>query len=322
MNKTILPLPSDAPRERHPHPCQHAYTNLRASVLAALTRPKQSGLSRGIQWTARAIFLILDVPIRWLTDLGDTIIGNRGYFAVGSVLAAYLAVFGLIDAKATQEESRASLERSIFMTLVSSGNAASFVAAMKDFGPTQAMPVTEHPLLFKFWEWGRTYQPNMEPMRLWAQWRLGLCKKDCSLHDDTRLDLSRADLSGADLSAGHDLYEVWDRILFERGSGVDLSGADLSYAHLFGADLSEIDLSHANLGGARLTGAHLFLANLDGTNLSHANLGGANLFQANLTAANLTGASLDGANLTAANLTDTKSGIGRPSVVDPRPRSA
>ena len=51
---------------------------------------------------------------------------------IGTVFAAYFAVFGLIDAKSTQEETRASLERSLFVTLVSSGNAASFVAAMKD----------------------------------------------------------------------------------------------------------------------------------------------------------------------------------------------
>ncbi len=78
------------------------------------------------------------------------------------------------------------------MTLVSSGNAASFVAAMKDFGPTQIMPVTEHPSLFKFWEWGRTYQPNRQPMLHWAQSRLWLCTteaKDCSSSVDAHIDL-------------------------------------------------------------------------------------------------------------------------------------
>src|SRR5262249_18036735 len=128
------------------------------------------------------------------------VIGNKGYFAVG----VYFTIFGLIDAKSTQEETRASVERSLFVTLVSSGNAASFIAAMKDFGPTQVMPVTEHPSWFKFWGWGSTSQPNWEPMLHWARSRLGQCSKetkDCSFQNDIRLDLRGANLRGADLSA-------------------------------------------------------------------------------------------------------------------------
>jgi hypothetical protein len=228
---------SDASREQHPHRCQHAYTGLRTRILVT-----QSRLSSDIQPLARAVFLILDVPARWLMDISDTLIGNRGYIAIGSVVAVYFAVFGLIDAKATQEETRASVERSLFVTLVSSGNVASFVAAMKDFGPTQAMPVTEHPSLFKFWEWGRTYQPNREPMWHWAVARLGLCKgdvKDCSLSDGTRLDLSGADLDGAKLR------------------NVDLRGANMNSASLREADLHNADLSGAHLEGAKLNGADL-----------------------------------------------------------------
>jgi hypothetical protein len=67
-------------------------------------------------------------------DLFDAVSGNRGYIAVGTVLAAYLAAFGLIETQSIQEETRASVELSLFITLVSSGNPASFVAAMKEFG--------------------------------------------------------------------------------------------------------------------------------------------------------------------------------------------
>ena len=66
-------------------------------------------------------FLLLDMPVRWLMDLFDAVSGNRGYLAVGSVLAAYLAAFGLIDTKSTQEETRAAVERSLFITLVPVG---------------------------------------------------------------------------------------------------------------------------------------------------------------------------------------------------------
>ena len=202
------------------------------------------------------------MPARWLMDLSDAISGNRGYLAVGTVLAAYLAAFGLIDTKSTQEETRASVERSLFITLVSSGNAASFVAAMKDFGSTQRMLATQHPSLLKFWEWGRTYQPNQEPMWHWAAWRLKWCSKqtkDCSLTNNTRLDLS-----------GTGLY---DTLL----SVVDLRGADLRDAFLIRANLTG-----ANLHGANLTGAVLDFANLQDADLTSANLSNADLSDAHL----------------------------------------
>src|SRR5262249_25153660 len=142
--------------ERSPRPCQHTYTALRSCVLAFLTRPRRTLLSRGIQSAARVAFLVLDLIARWLMDIGDTLVGNRGYLFLGSVGAVALAFHGLFDTKATQEETRASLERSLFVTLVSSGNAASFVAAMKDFGPTQTIRATEHPSLLTPWRWGQT----------------------------------------------------------------------------------------------------------------------------------------------------------------------
>jgi hypothetical protein len=183
--------PQDSePRERHSHPCQRAYGEFRNRILTTLIKRKRNRIINGFRLAVRSGFLMLDAPARWLMDLFDTVSGVRGYLAVGSVRAAYLAVYGVIDAKSTQEETRASVERSLFITLVSSNNAASFVAAMKEFGSIQVMPATEHPSLFPFWEWGRTYQPNREPMLRWAQERLGWCNKsakDCSLKDDTRL---------------------------------------------------------------------------------------------------------------------------------------
>jgi hypothetical protein len=183
-------------------------------------------------------------------------------------------VFGLIDAKSTQEEARARLERSLFITLVSSGNAASFVSAIKEFGPVQTIRATDHPSWFRFWDWGQAYQPNMQPMHDWAVWRLRLCHtkaKDCSLADEARADLSSANLSGTDLSV------------------VNLSRANLSYTDFSHAYLNDIDLSGADLSGASFRGASLRRANLKGANWSGADLSDADLFGANLTdALNLT----------------------------------
>jgi len=281
-----------------PHPCQTAYTNFRGWVLGALTRSRPSKLLNRVQSAARAVFLVLDVPGRWSMDIVDTFTGNRGYVAIGTILAAYFAVFGLIDAKSTQEETYASLERTLFITLVSSGNVPSFVAAMKDFGRTQTMRATEHPSWFRFWEWGRTYQPNAAPMRLWAVWRFPLCNQaaqDCSSDSKWRVDLYEANLHGADLPYAH-LRDA------------NLTGANLSGAILGGADLGEANLGGAHLHDANLTGANLSGAILGEANLGGADLGGADLRHAILIGADLRGAILTGANLSGAILRDTTPG--------------
>ena len=285
------PSPIDAARERHQHPCQHAYARLRTRILMSLTQPSRRW-RRGIQSIIRTVFLILDVPTRWLMDIGDTVIGNRGHVAIGSALAAYFVVFGIIDAKSTQEETRAAVARSHFIMLVSAANAASFIAAVKDFGPTQTMPATEHPSRFRFWEWGSLYQPNKGPMHEWAEWRLHLCdatRKDCSTDGKVRIDLSFAHMNNADLS------------------NTDLSGSDLRYASLCGADLTNVNLGGADLSSAELTGAilgpdNLNSAILDKAGLTRADLGGADLRHASLRGAHLDSADLSGADLRYASL--------------------
>jgi hypothetical protein len=227
-------------------------------------------------------------------DLCDAVSGNRGYLAVGTVLAAYLAVFGLVDTKSTQEETHASVERSIFMTLVSANNTASFVTAMQDFGRIQKMPVTEHPSLLKFWQWGGNHHPNREPLWSWALRRLGACgkngAKDCSLKEDTRLDLKQADLSHAELGY------------------TDLHNADLDHARLTHADLLWVNLNHADLRHADLDHAALWVANLSGADLRQADLDHAQLDGASLIGADLrdvtdwSGADLSNADLSGANL--------------------
>jgi hypothetical protein len=224
-------------------------------------------------------------------DIGDTVISNRGHVVIGSVVAAYFVVFRLIDAKSTQEETRAGLERSLFITLVSSGNAASFVAAIKDFGRIQTMLATDHPSWFKFWEWGRTHQPNRKPLADWAEWRLPECQKnnDYSAGDESRLDLYRAKLNGADLSAD---------IL----NHADLTVTDLGHAELMRTFVRDAKLGLANLTEALLEHADVTYAKLHAANLTDAHLRAANLGLADLTAADLTDVELTAADLTAAKL--------------------
>jgi len=101
-----------------------------------------------VLWPAR---LAVAVIVRWPANILHTIVGDRGWVTVGSIVGAYLVIFGLVDAKHQREENQASLERAAFITLVSSGNAASFVVGLKSFGPVQTMQATAEPSLFKPW---------------------------------------------------------------------------------------------------------------------------------------------------------------------------
>jgi uncharacterized protein YjbI with pentapeptide repeats len=300
----MAPSPPAQTPEPRPGSVRHAYSQLRAQLWHRLDGPSNR-IVRWTLWPVRLLVAVLDVPIRWLASGIDTLISDRGYITAGSIGAVYLAVFGLIDAKSTQEQTRASIERSLFMTLVSSGNPASFVSAMKAFGPTQTVLATRHPEPLEFWGWNGKTQPNMEPMHLWA----------------ASADLSGSDLRGANLRETH-LENVHLR-------GANLSGANLSDAtlsdanlsdatlttlrgpYLIGATLSDANLSDATLSdatgntylrGAKLRGANLESADLSGASLERAHLENANLENANLHGANLSGVDLRGAHLENANL--------------------
>jgi uncharacterized protein YjbI with pentapeptide repeats len=275
----------------------------------------------------RLAFSVVDVAVRWLVTILAAIVGDRGYLTAGSIAAAYLAIYGLVDAKHLREENQASLERSTFVTLVSAGEPANFVTALKTFGPIQTRMATKPPSWLEFWTWGQKEDPNGPFMHQWALDRFKRCRSGiCSLDKDIRIDLSGANLTGANL---------WN---------VDLSGADLRGAHLAGADLHEANLnratlaeavlaqaklskarmSEANLRGADLRASDLAEAwldhadlsdksatfegargapvNMSNANLAKAYLENANMHKAKLTDANLAGANLNGANLDGADL--------------------
>jgi hypothetical protein len=234
------------------------------------------------------IAFILDLPLRWLVSLVDLVLihwgtgllerlrRKRGYVTAGSIVAVYFAIYGLIDTKSTQEETQATVERNLFMSMVISGNVPSFVAAMQNFGPVQTMEVTAHPDPFRLWTWRRTYPPNLKPMWQWARARLGTCKpNECSLDlkvqpENTRIELVGADLRGADL---HIVGLSRANLFFADLSGADLSGADLRDANLAGAGLRGADLRNADLRDADLLGVDLRDADLRDADLRGTGLG-------------------------------------------------
>ena len=250
----------------------------------------------------------------WYQNICNDLVGPRGYrtwfLIVSTAIGVHFAFYAHVVARHERMMSRAFVERSAFVTMVTSGGSSDFVTAMKDFGPVQTVSVLSEPQLWKPLKWRETDQPNMKPLHRWADIRLSACEKkregECGDNPKYRVDLHKANFQGADLHK----TDLSQSLL----AGAELTNANLSGAKLTKANLSEADLTDANLSGAKLTKANLSEADLTDANLSHAvlrdgNLSGAKLTNADLSSAvlrdgNLIDAKLTKANLSEADLTD------------------
>ena len=228
----------------------------------------------------------------WIPNLWADLTGPYAYrtwtIVLTSVVAAYFGMYAVIESRHDRQISRAMFERNTFITMVSSGNRGTFIAAMKNFGPIQTMSVPQSPPAFPPWKWFGTELPNLKPLWRWAVHRFSLCTASECGYEDFRIDLRGSDLTNADLSSS------------------DLTGAKLTSAKLTSAKLSDAKLTGAFLDFADLTGAHLTAADLTGAHLINANLSSADLTGAILADADLTDATLPSAKLADAKLTGTK----------------
>ncbi len=182
---------------------------------------------------------VVSVVRGWGKSAWESFIGPRGYLALVTLLGAYVGYYSIVEARHERRMNRASFERATFMSMVSSGNPASFTAAMITFGQIQNTFVPVEPTLLAFWTWFDEFQPNSRPLKTWSGSFFASCNpKICG----DPIDLIRANLSEA--------YLIGARL-----SQARLSEAYLSEAYLRGAYLIEADLSGADLSGADLRGA-------------------------------------------------------------------
>lgn len=182
-----------------------------------------------------------------------------------TTVAAYFGVYAVMESRHDRQMSRAMSERNTFITMVSSGNRGTFVAAMKNFGPIQTMSVSQSPPIFPPWDWFGTEVPNLEPLWRWAVHRLRLCTGiECGYVDPSGNEVFTIELLGSDL-ANSDLHDVWlvnSRLMRANLQNADIRGALLVGANLSYADLRGADLRNANLLGTTLNGADLRNADL------------------------------------------------------------
>ena len=217
-------------------------------------------------------------PINWCLGFWKDMTGLAGYRGVAVVIGAYVGVYSIVEASHERQMNLAAFERNMFITMVESGNRGSFVAAMKDFGRIQTMPVYSEPSIIQPRKWWKKMRPNIKALHIWAIHRLGECEfRECSGSDVHRIDLHSANLREAILE------------------GVVLSDSDLRDANLRGANLKRIDLYDANLGDADLQEADLTEADLEKSDLRGAVLRGADLTNAELEETELAEADLRGA---------------------------
>jgi hypothetical protein len=158
---------------------------------------------------------------------------RKGYLLIPTLIAAYVGIYSIMEARQERVANRALFERSTFMTMVVSGNRGTFIAAMKTFGPVQTMTVPRNPELLAPWTWSEQEMPNKDPLHAWVHFFFPLCTAE---------------------TCGNPVH----------GSPIDLTSADLRGAHLRGADLTEAKLDKARLNRADLRSTvHLTQAQLN-----------------------------------------------------------
>lgn len=254
-------------------------------------------------WTS--IRAITEVMQRWGLSFWRYFTGKNGYMAVVAVVAAYVGLYKILEARYQSLAAQASSERAALLSLDSFNKPDAFISAMGNFGPAQAMIVPPEPELLKPWILLiKSATPNREALWIRARDVFDSYHPD---YEDPKTRL-RIDLRGANLR-GADLHEVNLHKVDLRNvnlQGADLHRANLQGANLQGANLVGANLQKANLREAILREANLSMANLQGADLYKANISSATLRKADLTAADLNAADLRLANLRFANLRGVK----------------
>lgn len=237
----------------------------------------------------------------WIKSGWESLIGPKGYLIIPTIIASYIGAYTIVEAMHARSLNYSSFERSTFMTLVSSGNKASFISAMKYFGDVQTIKVKKEPEIFNATSWLETNQPNLKPMWRWCLQYLEQCDAlNCGdMKNNIRIDLSQARMNEAMLigvNLNHsNLYKAW--LINTDLSESNLSSSYLNEAYLNGVILEDADLRNAkfeytiliggnledaNAEGASFKGADFEKAILLGTNFTNANLQNANLFKAEI----------------------------------------
>jgi hypothetical protein len=87
---------------------------------------------------------LLWLPVRllrgWARDAWE-MFERRGYLLIATLVAAYVGLYSVMEARHERQANRALFERANFMTMVASGHRGNFIAAMQTFGPVQTMTV-------------------------------------------------------------------------------------------------------------------------------------------------------------------------------------
>ena len=205
----------------------------------------------------------------WISNLSRDLFGPYGYrtwiVCVTTIVAAYFSIYAVLESRHDRQLNRALFERNTFMTMVSSGNAGMFVAAIKDFGPIQKISVPIAPTLFMPWKWAEQEFPNEEPLLRWAKHRFPLCTaRECGFVDNSGNDVFLIDLVGADLQNANleEVFLVNSRLTNARLDGSNLRGAYLIGALLESATARGVDLRNADLTSAVLNGTDLMDSDL------------------------------------------------------------
>ena len=223
-----------------------------------------------------AVMWSLQQVVRWIaqgtwSQHAREDFSRHGYLLFVTLIGGYFGLYAVLEARHERGMNRALFERATFMSMISSSNRGSIVAALKNFGPIQTILIPSEPALWPpFHNWFFSeYQPNIEPMWIWALNFFPHCTKgscgNTHINQGYRLDLQMAKLSGAKLKD----VDLHDAILID----ADLSDSNLRKSNLQGANLRDANMDGADLREARINKTDLSYARLRGSDLRNTELG-------------------------------------------------
>lgn len=115
---------------------------------------------------------------QWYSNLRDYVRSPEGWRAIGVIVAAYVGLYAIVEARHERQMNRALFEQNRFMTLAASGSPGGLNAALAEYQPLKAKAIPKSPNVFFLWTWFQKEQVNEDALNRWAKRFFRECLKD------------------------------------------------------------------------------------------------------------------------------------------------
>ncbi len=121
---------------------------------------------------------VLVVLTQWFADMHGYMKSPAGWLAIGVIVAAYVGLYAIGEARHERQMSRALFEQNRFMTLAASGSPGGLNAALAEYQTLKTKRVSKSPNVFFLWTWFQTERVNEDALNRWTKRFFAGCPKD------------------------------------------------------------------------------------------------------------------------------------------------